>query len=33
MIMADQTASPAEKRFMKRKYMALIGMSQAEIEE
>ena len=33
MVMADQTASPAEKRFMKRKYMALIWMSQSEIEE
>lgn len=33
MIMADQTASPAEKRFMKRKYCALIWMSQSEIEQ
>jgi hypothetical protein len=31
--MADGTTSLVEKRFMKRKYYALLGMSEAEIEQ
>lgn len=33
MVMADWTTSLVEKRFMKRKYYALLGMSEAEIEQ